>query len=172
MTEKAAGGKTPGVTSQHGFRRRVGRGWLQRHWERGEAAVKYACPRCGRVHEKRMACVPPGRRHPVQDSAARRLRATAAWRKVKRMANERDGYLCVLCLQEGRLTWDGLETHHIVPIERAPELALDLDNLVTLCRRHHEEVEKHPPGVPGAFWEGLRDRRRTREQEIFRKPGI
>lgn len=40
--------------------------------------------------------------------------------------------MCVLCLQEGRMIWDGLETYHIVPIERAPELALDLDNLVTL----------------------------------------
>ena len=33
-----------------------------------------------------------------------------------------------------------LEVHHIKPVRLYPELELDLNNLVTLCRRHHFNI--------------------------------
>lgn len=108
--------------------------------------MKHACPYCGRIHDRRNACG----RAPVRaskDSEAREIRNRQVWKRVKRQANERDHFLCVLCLQEGVVNAERLETHHIVSIKEAPELAYDVDNLVTLCRRHHEQVEGIPPGV-------------------------
>lgn len=47
-----------------------------------------------------------------------------------------------MCWLEGMVETMYLETHHIVPLEEAPELAFELDNLITLCRPHHEQAEK------------------------------
>ena len=35
-----------------------------------------------------------------------------------------------------------VEVHHIVPVEEDYSLRLDNDNLISLCREHHEEAEK------------------------------
>lgn len=39
---------------------------------------------------------------------------------------------CVVCG-----TKKGLHVHHIQPFHLRPDLELDLDNLITLCRKHH-----------------------------------
>lgn len=36
---------------------------------------------------------------------------------------------------------EGLSVHHIVPLEEDFELRNDMDNLVTLCSRCHEDAE-------------------------------
>jgi thymidylate synthase (FAD) len=48
---------------------------------------------------------------------------------------ERDHYCCQLC---GMISKQ-LDAHHIIPIWARPDLALDLNNLVTLCRRCHKQ---------------------------------
>ncbi|MGI5885529.1 MAG: HNH endonuclease [Candidatus Spyradocola sp.] len=98
-----------------------------------------------------------------QESEERRLRSRQAWKRAKRLANERDHYLCALCLAEGVLNWENLETHHIVPLKDDPGLAYDVDNLVTLCRRHHEIAEGYPPGVLREKIEAGRNPRQTSE---------
>ena len=132
--------------------------------------MKRACPYCGRIHDRRNACgrAPAYRKG---DTEANRLRGKRAWRKVKQLANDRDGHMCELCLAEGVISMEGLETHHIVPIAEASELAYDVDNLVTLCRRHHEYAESIPPGELRRILERSRNRRDPAEEEIFRKPG-
>lgn len=73
----------------------------------------------------------------------------SGWRKQRRKALERDGYVCQLCdrTQEEELNrrGKGLEVHHIIPfrtfgIENHEE-ANRLDNLTTLCRECHLDVE-------------------------------
>lgn len=49
----------------------------------------------------------------------------------------RDNHLCQECGSNKRLS-----AHHIKPRSKAPHLALDLDNGVTLCKMCH--AEKHP----------------------------
>ena len=130
--------------------------------------MKVACKYCGRIHDKRNECG----RAPVYrkfDSEANSLRNKGNWKMVKRLANERDGYLCVLCLKEGRINTDELETHHIVPIKTDPERAFELENLVTLCRIHHEWAEKTPPREVMRAIEGAVNPRRPREKEKFPK---
>lgn len=64
---------------------------------------------------------------------------------------KRDNYECQQCKREGLVTIDSkkeegkrkeivLNVHHKKEIETHPELALELDNLETLCVSHHNKV--------------------------------
>ena len=55
--------------------------------------------------------------------------------------------LCRVCMIEKygtnyRYTYKDLEVHHIVPIKEDYSKRLDSENLITLCRMHHEMAEK------------------------------
>ena len=39
-------------------------------------------------------------------------------------------------------TYDNLQVHHIIPIAKDYNKKLDSDNLITLCRMHHEQAER------------------------------
>lgn len=68
---------------------------------------------------------------------------SAAWRKTRKLALQRDRYLCQHCLAK-RVITVATEVHHKKELEEYPELALDLSNLVSLCWRCHEAT-KHKP---------------------------
>lgn len=64
------------------------------------------------------------------------------------------GRLCQECRRYGRLDKNGLPVaattaHHVIPIEEAPELALDVSNGRALCARCHNK--KHPE-KGGKYW--------------------
>ncbi len=76
---------------------------------------------------------------------------TGEWDYIRQLALERDHHECQMCKAEGRVHVDSkkvegerktveLNVHHIKELEDRPDLALDLDNLVTLCVEHHNEV--------------------------------
>jgi len=60
----------------------------------------------------------------------------AAWRRVRLVALQRDSYLCVACLKEGRVT-QAEEVDHIIPMTSGGE-RLNLDNLQSLCSPCHK----------------------------------
>lgn len=62
---------------------------------------------------------------------------TPAWRKVRKLALQRDHRLCQLRLSKD-CTRIATEVHHIKPLEEFPELALDLSNLTCACWNCHE----------------------------------
>lgn len=68
---------------------------------------------------------------------------TSRWQSVRRQVLLRDK-CCILCFKRGYLEQRTLQVHHI--IKRVDDLTGDniynTDNLVTLCRKCHEEVEK------------------------------
>lgn len=61
------------------------------------------------------------------------------WLAIRDLAIERDHKECIWCKAEGRLTTKNLEVDHIKELEFYPELALDLDNLRTLCHDCHDK---------------------------------
>lgn len=76
---------------------------------------------------------------------------SGAWRELRRKALERDNNECQRCKKLGLVHVDSvkkederksieLNVHHIKEIEDYPELALNLDNLETLCLDHHNEI--------------------------------
>lgn len=69
------------------------------------------------------------------------------WTERSKYIKQRDNYLCQVCLLDKhntnyKYTYKGLEVHHIIPLEEDYNKRLDSDNLITLCRYHHELAEK------------------------------
>lgn len=72
---------------------------------------------------------------------------TGAWRRLRKVALQRDGGMCQRCLQRMRDGYGGKVhraemVHHIQPIELRPDLALNLNNLISLCNECHGDM--HP----------------------------
>lgn len=59
------------------------------------------------------------------------------------MIRERDHYMCVYCKEhDDTVTRSEIEVHHIIPVREDYDRRLDGDNLISLCRVHHEEAEQ------------------------------
>lgn len=67
-----------------------------------------------------------------------------AWRRLRRQALERDKHLCQICLQHNELTFADT-VHHIKPIRSNDSEKLSLENLVTVCRKCHNELHREKP---------------------------
>lgn len=72
---------------------------------------------------------------------------TAAWKRARRAALERDHFKCRDCMDRylagyGAKPRDATMVHHIIPRDQRPDLALDLDNLISLCDECHNK--RHP----------------------------
>jgi 5-methylcytosine-specific restriction endonuclease McrA len=68
------------------------------------------------------------------------LRNTAVWRRIRLEVIERDGHACTTCGSE-----DELQVHHVNPISKYPELALEPSNLLTLCGPCNRELGDDDP---------------------------
>lgn len=77
-----------------------------------------------------------------QNKKADKLLDRKIWKEVRRKVLFRDKGCCVLCLKRNIVEYRGLQVHHIVKRVDDATLAYDMNNLVTLCRTCHEEVEK------------------------------
>lgn len=90
----------------------------------------------------------------ITDEQKKRFYNSAAWNGVngvRKQALKRDNYECQMCKREGKVTVDSikedgerkaivLNVHHIKEIETHPELALNINNLETLCLDHHNII--------------------------------
>lgn len=76
---------------------------------------------------------------------ADKLTKTAIWQSLRQKIIIRDKGCCVLCFLRGRVEYRKLQVHHIVKRVDDLSLAYEPSNLVTLCRKCHEEVEKLSP---------------------------
>jgi 5-methylcytosine-specific restriction endonuclease McrA len=87
------------------------------------------CQDCTREYERGKS------RERRASSTAVKTRDSRTWQRARALAKQRDGSRCVRCGASERL-----EVHHVVPIEQGGERFM-LSNLVTLCRRCHEDEE-------------------------------
>lgn len=70
-----------------------------------------------------------------------------AWKRIRQQALSRDRGMCQDCMAKLRA---GVSVkprraemvHHIIPLEERPDLALRLDNLISLCNQCHNK--RHP----------------------------
>ena len=70
---------------------------------------------------------------------------TKKWQQMRRLVWRRDRGLCQECLKKGIIR-QGEAVHHIVEITpdnvSDPNIALNPENLVTLCRQCHKAMHK------------------------------
>ncbi|PFB77377.1 alpha/beta hydrolase [Bacillus thuringiensis] len=78
------------------------------------------------------------------------------WKSIREQVKKRDNYEYQECKRNGRVRFDTNEysesaqrkkiqlvVHHIKELEHHPELALDIDNLETICvDRHNKEHDR------------------------------
>ncbi len=108
-----------------------------------------ACSYCGRIHDSRLICLPKQarlNRYP-KDTEAAKTRSSSRWQKTRDYIRQRDHNVCQLCLLNCAGTirpyeGEGLSVHHIIKLEEDSTKAFDEDNLITLCRVHHEMAEE------------------------------
>ena len=105
-----------------------------------------SCKYCGRIHDKMFDC---GKKPVIKkkDTKAVRFRNQRIWKRKAEEIKRRDKYLCQVCIRnlydtDRTLNYMDLSVHHIIPIEKDYEKRLDNDNLITLCRYHHELAER------------------------------
>lgn len=99
-----------------------------------------SCSKCGKIHDFNYICK-AGQKRTYKKTTERTFRNKNKWH-VKAERIKKDAlYLCEVCRDKGTYTYDGLEVHHITPLAEDIDKGLDNYNLITLCKRHHEEAE-------------------------------
>lgn len=97
------------------------------------------CSRCGRIHDYNYKCN-KGKIYKKNDID--KLRSTKRWTDKSIEIREASNYLCSVCLDKGILNYDNLEVHHIIKLQDQPDLLLDNDNLICLCKKHHKQADE------------------------------
>ena len=105
----------------------------------GVLAVWKCCSRCGKIHTQGFTCHAGKRIY--HGGSERTLRSTYKWTEKSKDIRDKAHYLCEVCKAEGRLTYDGVEVHHITKVKDNTDLLLDDYNLICLCAAHHHAAD-------------------------------
>ncbi len=97
-----------------------------------------ACGRCGKIHDTRFKCDVSRVYVPTDES---RLRSKYSWTKKSEEIRERANYLCEVCRDQGQITYDNIEVHHIIKLKDDSSKLLDNYNLICLCQEHHKQAD-------------------------------
>ncbi|MCU4831887.1 HNH endonuclease [Bacillus cereus] len=92
----------------------------------------------------------------------RKFYDSSEWKSIREQVKKRDNHECQECKRNGRVQTDTIEysesakrkkiqlvVHHIKELEHYPELALEIDNLETVCvdchnKEHGRTFKKKP----------------------------
>lgn len=113
----------------------------------GEMEMLRSCSYCGKIHDSKMICRKKSEtlknRQRKKTDDENKFRWSGAWKKKAIEIKERDKYLCQVCIRQSEIKYNphNLEVHHIVGLRNDYNKRLDNDNLITLCREHHEMAE-------------------------------
>ena len=101
------------------------------------------CHRCGKIHASNFVCEAGKQPRRYSGGTERVLRSSYKWTEKSKEIRERANYLCEVCRDEGVLTYDGLEVHHIIKVKDDEDLLLDNNNLICLCTAHHKQADNN-----------------------------
>ena len=110
--------------------------------------MRKSCRYCGRSHEYGEICPKKIQYRNKYESKPRtsladKFRNSRIWREKRSSIQRRDCYMCRYCfVKEKKITTSDLSVHHIIPIEKNYDMRSSDNNLITLCRKHHEQAEK------------------------------
>lgn len=105
-----------------------------------------SCKYCGRIHDSKYICPKKPIRKRFNKTDKDKFRNTQTWQKKREDIKERDKGLCQVCIRKlyntiKQYTYKDIEVHHIIPLKEDYELRLEDDNLISLCKYHHELAE-------------------------------
>ena len=105
-----------------------------------------SCKYCGGVHDSKYVCLSKPKRDRYKVTYIDRFRWTKVWQKKRKQINDRDKYMCQVCMRklyntEMQYNFKEIEVHHIVAIVEDWDLRLEDSNLICLCVYHHKMAE-------------------------------
>lgn len=113
-----------------------------------------SCKYCGRIHDSKYICPNKPIRKQYKKTEEDKFRNTKAWQRKREYIKDRDKGLCQVCIRKlyntiKQYNYIDIEVHHIEPLREAYDLRLDEDNLISLCKYHHElaEIGKIPKDI-------------------------
>lgn len=98
-----------------------------------------SCSRCGKIHDYNYKCN-KGKKYKHNDID--KLRSSTRWTNKSIEIREASKYLCSVCLDQGILNYEDIEVHHIEKLQDRPDLLLENENLICLCKKHHKKADK------------------------------
>lgn len=106
-----------------------------------------SCKYCGRIHDSKYTCPNKPTRKRYKKTEEDSFRNTQAWQRKRNNIKDRDKGLCQVCIRKlyntlKQYNYKDIEVHHITPLREEYELRLDENNLISLCKYHHELAEK------------------------------
>ena len=110
-----------------------------------------SCTYCGKIHDRKFVCKPKKeavRKRMSKDANEKenKFRWSRAWKQKAEEIKRRDKYLCQICMRElydTQMKYNPyqLSVHHIIKLRDDYGSRLDNENLITLCRKHHEDAD-------------------------------
>ena len=77
----------------------------------------------------------------IRSKDRKKIYNSIKWKQVRELALLRDNLLCIPCLKKGIYS-KADEVHHIIELKDDVTKAYDLDNLESICHKHHMEHHK------------------------------
>lgn len=80
----------------------------------------------------------------IQRNEIEKFYKTTIWKKLRQKVLEKNNYDCQHCKSKGEAN-KANTVHHVKHLKQHPELALDEENLIAVCKECHNELhpEKH-----------------------------
>ena len=103
------------------------------------ADVYRSCAKCGKIHRDNYICS----RRLYIGGHERKLRSTYSWTEKSKEIREKANHLCEVCRDQGEITFDVLEVHHITKLTDDESGLLDNYNLICLCAAHHKAADNN-----------------------------
>jgi 5-methylcytosine-specific restriction enzyme A len=105
-----------------------------------------SCSYCGSIHDSKYVCPKKPVRTKDKPTYIDKFRWSKAWQNKRRQINERDNFMCQVCMRvlyqtQLRYNYKNIEVHHIVPLSEDYDKRTDDYNLICLCKQHHEAAE-------------------------------
>lgn len=79
--------------------------------------------------------------HLIRTNNLMKFYKSKEWKVIRKQALERDHYECQSCKQKGKYS-KAQNVHHKKEVKTHPELALDLDNVESICIPCHNDEHK------------------------------
>ena len=98
------------------------------------------CSRCNRIVDYNHKC---NKGKVYKHNDIDKLRSTRAWTIKSIEIRELSKYLCAVCLDKGIINYEDIEVHHIERLQDRPDLLLENDNLICLCKKHHKLADNN-----------------------------
>jgi len=121
-----------------------------------------ACSRCGKLHPINYKCT-EGKVYQKGDE----YHNTHKWHKKAEAIKKKADYLCEVCKDEGRYTYNNIEVHHIIKIKDNKDLFLEDTNLICLCQFHHRLAEQG--GIDADYLRKLSEERESPHEKLRSK---